>query len=179
MSWFSYTLLCCFAHLLDLMNVNLIANARITLSTQYTSHNEPLFYSISLSLAAGQPQPFVSAIPPLFRRGETPLYIPSIPDVDRYPSSEIHLPRKPSDMFDPSARYRLKTRSHSARMTRFDCKMQYIFPSFIMFSHVCLFKDFPALQDWQTDKNSFLLARLTEKNQSSKVLSLIRVKFIG
>ena len=108
-----------FSHLLDLMNVNLIANARITLSTQYTSsHNEPLFYSISLSLAAGQPQPFVSAIPPLFRRGETPLYIPSIPDVDRYPSSEIHLPRKPSDMFDPSARYRLKTRSHSARMTR-------------------------------------------------------------
>ena len=31
-----YTLLCCFAHLLDLMNVNLIVNARITLSTQYT-----------------------------------------------------------------------------------------------------------------------------------------------
>ena len=63
------------------------------------SQNEHLLYSISLiiSLAAGQPQPFVSAIPPLFRRGETPLYIPSIPDVDRYPSSEIHLPRKPSD----------------------------------------------------------------------------------
>ena len=48
----------------------------------------------------------------LFRRGETPLYIPThpIPDVDRYPSSEIHLPRKPSDMLDPSSRYRLKTR---------------------------------------------------------------------
>ena len=75
---------------------------------------------LTLSLAAGQPKPYVSAIPPLFRRGETPLYIPStsIPDVDRFPSSEIHLPRKPSDMFDPSARYRLKTRSHSARMTR-------------------------------------------------------------
>ena len=52
-------------------------------------------------------------------------------------------------------------------------------PCFIMFSHVCLFKDFPAPQDWQTDKNSFLPARLKEKNQSSKVLSLIRVKFIG
>ena len=78
---------------------------------------------ICFSLAAGQSQPYVSSIPPLFRRGETPLYIPSlppaVPDVDRYPSSEIHLPRKPSDMFDPSVRYRLKARSHSARMTRY------------------------------------------------------------
>ena len=82
--------------------------------------NQPL---ICCSLAAGQSQPYVSSIPPLFRRGETPLYIPSlppaVPDVDRYPSSEIHLPRKPSDMFDPSARYRLKARSHSARMSRY------------------------------------------------------------
>ena len=48
-----------------------------------------------------------------------------------------------------------------------------------MFSHVCLFKDFPAPQDWQTDKNSLLPARPLEKNPSSKVLSLIRAKFTG
>ena len=67
-------------------------------------------------------QPYVSSIPPLFRRGETPLYIPSLapppPDVDRFPSSVIHLPRRPSDPLDPSSRYRLNTRSHSARITR-------------------------------------------------------------
>ena len=62
-------------------------------------------------------QPYVSSIPPLFRRGETPLYIPS-PDVDRFPSSQIHLPRRPSDPLDPASRYRLNTRSHSARITR-------------------------------------------------------------
>ena len=61
--------------------------------------------------------PYVSSIPPLFRRGETPLYIPS-PDVDRFPSSQIHLPRRPSDPLDPASRYRLNTRSHSARITR-------------------------------------------------------------
>ena len=48
-----------------------------------------------------------------------------------------------------------------------------------MFSHVCLFKDFPVPQDWQTDKNSWPPARPPEKNQSSKVLSLIQAKFIG
>ena len=67
-------------------------------------------------------QPYVSSIPPLFRRGETPLYIPSpappLPDVDRFPSSVIHLPRRPSDPLDPASRYRLNTRSHSARITR-------------------------------------------------------------
>ena len=103
-----------------MQGLHYLHNTRNVPRNSRLSQNEHLLYSISLiSLAAGQPQPFVSAIPPLFRRGETPLYIPSIPDVDRYPSSEIHLPRKPSDMFDPSARYRLKTRSHSARMTRF------------------------------------------------------------
>ena len=92
------------------------------------------------SLAAGQPQPYVSAIPPLFRRGETPLYIPGpgpvIPDVDRFPSSEIHLPRRPSDLVDPTSRYRLKTRSHSARMTR--C-CDGIFLTLRKYFHVCLF----------------------------------------
>ena len=97
--------------------------------------------NISASMAAGQSQPYVSSIPPLFRRGETPLFIPSfitpsVPDIDRYPSSEIHLPRKPGDMFDPSARYRLKTRSHSARMTRcwkiFQCHNSKIFDSQIL-----------------------------------------------
>ena len=64
------------------------------------------------------------------------LITPSVPDIDRYPSSEIHLPRKPGDMFDPSARYRLKTRSHSARMTRcwkiFQCHNSKIFDSQIL-----------------------------------------------
>ena len=73
------------------------------------------------SLAVGH-QPYVSSIPPLFRRGETPLYIPSLapplPDVDRFPSSVIQLPRRPSDPLDPASRYRLNTRSHSARITR-------------------------------------------------------------
>ena len=75
----------------------------------------------SLAVGVGQ-QPYVSSIPPLFRRGETPLYIPSlapaVPDVDRFPSSQIHLPRRPSDPLDPASRYRLNTRSHSARITR-------------------------------------------------------------
>ena len=72
-------------------------------------------------------QPYVSSIPPLFRRGETPLYIPSLapvpPDVDRFPSSQIHLPRRPSDPLDPASRYRLNTRSHSARITRWDLSL--------------------------------------------------------
>ena len=50
-----------------------------------------------------------------------------------------------------------------------------------IFMFVYLFKDFPAAQDWQTDKNSLPGAppHNPPRNQSGKVLSLIRAKFIG
>ena len=92
----------------------------LILGLQYL-HTSHLLSYITSSLAVGH-QPYVSSIPPLFRRGETPLYIPPVapvvPEVDRFPSSQIHLPRRPSDPLDPAVRYRLNTRSHSARMTR-------------------------------------------------------------
>ena len=49
--------------------------------------------------------------------------------MDRFPSSQIHLPRRPSDPLDPASRYRLNTRSHSARITRCDLLLLLLLPS--------------------------------------------------